>query len=76
MLFLDILPAGCMQPEAMINLLVKRGFMDRYIIHDSLDIEPYYHDRRKPPDDVITLEEILNAVYRTHNSGRKRVHHG
>ena len=60
-----------MQPEALINLPAKTGFMDRHIMLDPLDIKPYFKDRRNPPDDVITLEEILNAVYQTHNSGSK-----
>ena len=68
---LDIFPTGCMQPEALINLPAKTGFMDRHIMLDPLDIEPYFKNRRNPPDDVIKLEEILNAVYQAHNSGSK-----
>ena len=63
-----------MQPEALINLLAKTdydGFMDRHIILVPLDIIPNFEDRQNPLDDVVTLEEILNAVYRNHNSGSK-----
>ena len=60
---LDISPTGCMQPEALINLLAKRSFMDRHIMLDPLNIKPYFKDRQNPPDDAITLKEILNAVY-------------
>ena len=45
---LDISPTGCMQPEAMINLLVKRGFMDRHIMLDPLNIKPFSKIARTP----------------------------